>query len=412
VSQASSLHSHIQTAYPQALAKLLYALNNIEDAEDYLQSAVEKTLINWQKEIPDNPVAWLVQVARNQYIDFYRHHKKQSSRDFTEEQGFDEQTTDVDLSEEALLLSYNDDLLRLIFTCCHPALNQQTQIILALKHVLGLSVNNISSALLIPIKTLQQRLLRAKKKITLNNIQYEVPKLSSWQQRLDGVLKTIYLLFNAGYLTVEDEKPIRTDLCKEAIRLTRLLHRGVRDHSEILGLLALLLHQDARRPARFDENGDIILLDQQDRTLWKQTNIQEANSLVHKSLRIGGATSYALQAAIAALHNHLGDPKETDWQQIYGLYLKLIEIDDNAVIRLNSLVALAKAGEIDRAIDKMFELEQQLENYPYYYSAIAGLFFESKRFDKAKTFYKRALMKADSDYQLRFLTGKIKECEG
>jgi RNA polymerase sigma-70 factor (ECF subfamily) len=130
---------------------------------------------------------------------------------------------------------------------------------------------------------------------------------------------------------------------------------------------------------------------------------------VHKSLRIGGATSYALQAAIAALHNHLGEPKETDWQQIYGLYLKLIEIDDNAVIRLNSLVALAKAGVIDRAINKMFELEKQLQNYPYYI-AIAGLFFESKRFDKAKTFYKRALMKADSDYQLRFLTGKIKEC--
>ncbi len=405
--QSKLLHSQIQTAYPQALAKLLIVLNNIQDAEDYLQSAVEKALVKWQEQRPDNPVAWLVQVARNQYIDFYRRQKRQVS-----DQSVQEQNVEVDLSEEALLLSYNDDLLRLIFTSCHPALNQQTQIILSLKHVLGLSVNEIASALLIPTKTLQQRLLRAKKKIIGNHIQYEVPAKSSWGSRLDGVLKTIYLLFNEGYLSTQHKNPIRTDLCKEAIRLTRLLHIGIRDNSEILGLLALLLHQDARRPARFDQQGNMVLLEHQDKKLWKQRNIQEANSLVYKSLRAGGGTPYALQAAIAALHNHPGKSDETDWPQIYGLYVKLLEQQDNAVIRLNSMVALAKCGKFEKAINQILELQSQLENYPYYYSALAGLYFENKDFKNALVYYQKALQNTESEFQLRFLQGRIEECEG
>ncbi|MEP1742465.1 MAG: sigma-70 family RNA polymerase sigma factor [Kangiellaceae bacterium] len=405
--QSKLLHSQIQTAYPQALAKLLIVLNNIQDAEDYLQSAVEKALVKWQEQRPDNPVAWLVQVARNQYIDFYRRQKRQVS-----DQSVQEQNVEVDLSEEALLLSYNDDLLRLIFTSCHPALNQQTQIILSLKHVLGLSVNEIASALLIPTKTLQQRLLRAKKKIIGNHIQYEVPAKSSWGSRLDGVLKTIYLLFNEGYLSTQHKNPIRTDLCKEAIRLTRLLHIGIRDNSEILGLLALLLHQDARRPARFDQQGNMVLLEHQDKKLWKQRNIQEANSLVYKSLRAGGGTPYALQAAIAALHNHPGKSDETDWPQIYGLYVKLLEQQDNAVIRLNSMVALAKCGKFEKAINQILELQSQLENYPYYYSALAGLYFENKDFKNALVYYQKALRNTGSEFQLRFLQGRVLECEG
>ncbi len=401
------LHSQIQTAYPQALAKLLIVLNNIQDAEDYLQSAVEKALVKWQDQLPENPVAWLVQVARNQYIDFYRRQKRHVS-----DQSVQEQNVELDLSEEALLLSYNDDLLRLIFTSCHPALNQQTQIILSLKHVLGLSIHEIASALLIPTKTLQQRLLRAKKKIIGNHIQYEVPAKSSWGMRLDGVLKTIYLLFNEGYLSTQHKNPIRTDLCKEAIRLTRLLHIGIRDNSEILGLLALLLHQDARRPARFDKNGDMVLLEHQDKKLWKQRNIQEANSLVYKSLRTGGGTPYALQAAIAALHNHPGKSDETDWPQIYGLYVKLLEQQDNAVIRLNSMVALAKCGKFEKAINQILELQSQLENYPYYYSALAGLYFENKDFKNALVYYQKALRNTESEFQLRFLQGRVLECEG
>ncbi len=420
--QFSLLHSQIQTAYPQALAKLLIVLNNIQDAEDFLQSAVEKALIKWQQQMPDNPVAWLVQVARNQYIDFYRRQQKQIS-----DHSVKEQSIEVDLSESALLLSYNDDLLRLIFTCCHPALNQQTQIILSLKHVLGLTVNEIASALLIPVKTLQQRLLRAKKKIIGNHIQYEVPAKSSWSERIDGVLKTIYLLFNEGYLSTQHQFPIRTDLCKEAIRLTRLLHLGIKDDAEVIGLLALLLHQDARRPARFDENGNMVLLDQQNKSLWKQANIQEANTLVYKALKLSGGNrlsrshlskdnsgscGYALQAAIAALHNHPGKATETDWPQIYGLYCKLLTLQDNAVIRLNSLVALAKSGKFDKAVEEILKLKSQLENYPYYYSTLAGLYFEQNDFTNALAFYHKALGKAESEFQEQFLRGRILTCGG
>ncbi|MBV1911654.1 MAG: sigma-70 family RNA polymerase sigma factor, partial [Kangiellaceae bacterium] len=190
------IHSLIQTAYPQALAKLLYLIRDIHNAEDYLQSAVEQALIKWPEQQPDNCVGWLVKVAQNKFIDEFRRSKKQLSSDLLEEV-----YEDIDLSEQSLLISYNDDILRLIFTSCHPALNQETQIALSLKHVLGLSVSEIGSALLIPKKTIQQRLLRAKKKIAATNIPYEIPKPSSWNDRLSGVLKTIYLLFNEGYLS-------------------------------------------------------------------------------------------------------------------------------------------------------------------------------------------------------------------
>lgn len=268
----------IQSSYPQALAKLIAILKDIHHAEDFLQSAVEQALLKWPESQPDNGVAWLVRVAQNKYIDYYRRQQKQRSIDV-----IPEPTVLPDLSEQALLLSYNDDLLRLIFTCCHPALNQETQIALALKHILGLNIVQIASALVISKKTLEKRLIRAKKKMVANNIQYEIPKREQWPERLNGVLKTIYLLFNEGYLTTEDSNLICPDLCKEAIRLCRLLHLCIKDDPEVVGLLALLLQQDARLPARVDKNGQMILLANQDRCLWKKTNIQEANILVEKA---------------------------------------------------------------------------------------------------------------------------------
>lgn len=399
------LHSLIQTAYPQALAKLLLVLNNIQDAEDFLQSAVEKALISWPESQPENPVAWLVKVARNQFIDHYRRQKKQLSDTF-----LPEQSIEIDLSEEALLLSYNDDLLRLIFTSCHPALNPETQIALSLKHVLGLSIAEISNALIIPHKTLQQRLLRAKKKIASNNIQYQIPTSNSWNERLEGVLKTIYLLFNEGYLSISNQTPVRSDLCREAIRLARLLHAAIKNDSEVISLLALLLLQDARRPARFDTRGNVILLDLQDRSLWKKKNIQEGNILVYKALAIGKATPYAIQAAIAALHNNAKTPFETDWKQIYGLYLKLLEIEPNPVIKLNAYIAQAKSGEFDQAIKSIKNLERDLSQYQHYYPALAGLYFEKKNHKLALINYNKAKSISADNNQLGFIELRIREC--
>ena len=400
------IHSLIQTAYPQALAKLLYLIRDIHNAEDYLQSAVEQALIKWPEQQPDNCVGWLVKVAQNKFIDEFRRSKKQLSSDLLEEV-----YEDIDLSEQSLLISYNDDILRLIFTSCHPALNQETQIALSLKHVLGLSVSEIGSALLIPKKTIQQRLLRAKKKIAATNIPYEIPKPSSWNDRLSGVLKTIYLLFNEGYLSTDHQNPIRADLCKEAIRLTRLLHVAIKNDPEVIGLLALLLHQDARRPARYDQGGNVVLLQNQDRTLWKKRHISEANTLVYKALKMAGGQPYAVQAAIAALHNNANTPSSTDWPQIYGLYCRLMTLDSNPVIRLNALVALAKSGQSSKAIEQSLELEKELSSYAHYFPTVAGLYFESAQFEQALSFYLKALKQTTASGQVRFLKSRVSQCK-
>lgn len=400
-----TIHSQIKAAYPQALAKLIVVLNDIHQAEEFLQSAVEQALLSWPKSQPENTVAWLVKVAKNKYIDYFRKQKKHCALEVLEQQFIL-----PELSEEALLLSYNDDLLRLIFTCCHPSLNQQTQLVLALKHILGLSVTQIASALLVNKKTLEQRLVRAKKKISANNIQYEIPGQKRWPDRLKGVLKTIYLLFNEGYLTTCEETHIRHSLCKEAIRLSRLLHQCIKNDAEVIGLLALLLQQDARAPARIDEQGNMVLLPEQRRHLWKKPNILEANILVEKALRYGRGTFYATQAAIASLHNNASCEEDTDWLQIYGLYCHLILLDDNPVIKLNAAIALFKTGNRLTAIEIVKKLESELSGYRHYYTGLAGLYFESEEYAKALKNYQVGLVKTDSPSEQRFIKKRIDEC--
>jgi len=396
----------IQTSYPQALSKLIVILKDIHQAEDFLQSAVEQALIKWPNSQPENTVAWLVRVAQNRYIDHYRKQLKHQSID-----SMPEAAESPDLSEQALLSSYNDDLLRLIFTCCHPALNQETQIALALKHVLGLNVVQIANALVISKTTLEQRLIRAKKKIKVNQIHYEIPAPQQWSERLKGVLKTVYLLFNEGYLTTEDDQLIRQSLCKEAIRLSRLLHQCIKNNPDVMGLLALLLQQDARLPARTDPNGYLILLADQNRSLWKKKNIQEGNVLVEKALRIGRGTSYTIQAAIASLHNNSMSESETDWSQIYGLYQLLISLDNNPVIKLNAAIALAKTGKSSEAIHWIGGLRTQLEKYRHYYTSLAGLYFESEQFGLALKNYQIALKKTNSKGEVNFIQMRIKNCQ-
>jgi RNA polymerase sigma-70 factor, ECF subfamily len=406
------INAYIQAAYPQALSRLVSILGDIDQAEDGLQSAVELALTHWPQTLPDNQVAWLITVARNRFIDGQRRLNKQQSLDsFDGEYTIPSLTIEPDLSEQALLLSYNDDLLRLIFTSCHPALNPETQITLALKHVLGLSVEQIASALLINKSTLQQRLVRAKKKILANGIEYQVPLPKRWHERLSGVLKTIYLLFNEGYLTTDQTSFIGANLCKEAIRLCRLVHQCIRGEPEVIGLLALLLQQDARRPARVDSEGSMILLADQDRSLWKRTNILEANQLVEKALLAGRGTPYAIQAAIASLHNNAPTYQDTDWQQIYGLYQVLIHLEENPIIHLNAAIALANCGQREKAIQTIKSLHSQLANYRHYYTALAGIYFESGDLIKALPLYREALQKTDSKGERTFIKKQILICE-
>ena len=399
------LNSIIKNAYPQALSRLIKSLKQIHHAEDFLQSAVEQALIHWSSQLPKNPVAWLVTTARNRYIDHFRRQQKQVNWDYVAEPEFE-----PDLSEEALLLSYNDDLLRLIFTCCHPALNQETQIALSLKHVLGLNVAQIANALMIGEKTLEKRLTRAKQKILANNIRYQIPISRHWPERLNGVLRTIYLVFNEGYLTTNEAQFISDVLCKEAIRLARLLQACVKDDADVIGLLALLLAQAARQPARIDDANNMVLLGKQNRRLWNMNLVNEANVLVQKALRIKPKSIYAIQAAIACLHNNANSEATTDWKQIYGLYQLLIQQDSNPIIQLNSLIALAKSGELLNAIEKVKRLESSLKGYRHYYTSLGGLYLEAREFRAACTQYKKARKITQSRDELHFIDDKISFC--
>jgi RNA polymerase sigma-70 factor (ECF subfamily) len=395
----------IQSSYPQALSRIIAICGDISLAEDCLQDAVEKALNHWPTNCPDNPLAWLISVARNQFIDVCR--RQQKSVDWAT---LDEPSIEPDLSEQALLQSYNDDVLRLIFTCSHPALNLETQIALTLKHVLGLNVEQIANALLVSSKSMEQRLTRARKKIQLAKIEYQIPSPQQWQPRLKGVLKTIYLLFNEGYLSTSGVKFLELDLCNEAIRLGRLLHSCIKDDAEVLGLLALMLHQHARAAARVSSNGQVILSADQDRSLYKAGAIAEANVLVEKALRRGRGSPYAIQAAIAALYNNAKDEASTDWPQIAGLYRVLMQLDGNPVIRLNAAVVTAKVAGYPQAIEQMLALQGPLNDYRHFHSGLAGLYFESGQMALAKGSYLKALTLTTSDSEVAFLQGRLALC--
>lgn len=397
--------SLIQSSYPQALAKLIHLLKSIDLAEEYLQVAVEKALLHWPEKHPKQPSAWLVMTAKNSYIDDYRKQKKHTNL-----QELNDVYQEYDLEEQALQQSYKDDVLRLIFTSCHPALALDRQILLSLKHVLGLSVEEIAQAMVLTKPNVQQKLLRAKHKITTTKIEYEIPSKKEWPLRLSGVLKTIYLLFNQGYFASEEHNFIRLSLCDEAIRLANLLLTCTNQAPEVAALLSLLLHQDARRPARVDTAGNLVLLPEQNRSLWQQDKIKLADQLIIQPLAKTGRSYYGLQAAIAALHNNAKSYADTDWPQKYQLYLLLIEIDDNPIIQLNAAVALAQTGEFEQAIDKAKRLAEPLKHYQFYSVALAGLYFDSKNYQQAVVNYRKALEKTVNQKQQNFIMQRLTLC--
>lgn len=401
----SALSTKIQVCYPQALTKLLYRFNDIVLAEDLLHEAIVKALSHWQENMPDNGVAWLVRVALNHFIDRTRRDNRLINC-FTEI----EPSYDVDLTEQALLDSYKDDLLRLIFTCCHPALNLKTQLVLTLKHVLGLSIVEISNALVQKEKTIEQRLTRAKVKISKANIPYQIPEIDEWPKRTDAVLQVIYLYFNEGYFTSCDNQLVNRRVCKNAIRLARILHSCIRENPEIMGLLALLLHQNARLSARVDHKQKLVLLEQQNRDLWYRPDINEANILVEKSLKIGGGTPYAIQAAIAALHNNAISFEQTDWQQMYGLYLKLLKLNDSPVIQLNAEVVRAKFTNNFEAIDRIEKLAETLKGYRHLYTTLAALHLKESNFASARFYYLNALKFTQNSTEKRFVSEQLRQC--
>ncbi len=347
------------------VANLIRVFGDFDLAEDSVQEAFEVALEKWPVDgYPDNPAAWITTTARRRAIDKLRRRKVYDEKSAVMEafQGEASVPTMPDDDGEALY----DDRLRLIFTCCHPALAREAQVALTLKTLSGLTTPEVASAFLVPEPTMAQRIVRAKRKIKQAAIPYRVPPDEELPPRLSSVLAVLYLVFNEGYGASAGDSLIRQELCEEAIRLTRVLASLMSDQPEVKGLLALMLLQDSRREARTDASGDIVLLEAQDRSAWNREQIAAGQVLVQEALTAGAVSQYQFQAAIAAVHSEAAAAEETDWPQIAALYRGLERLVPSPVVRLNMAVAHAMADGPDAGLKLMDELGlgEQLAEYP------------------------------------------------
>ncbi len=401
------ISSLYQRESSRVLATLLRLLNgNFDLAEEAMQEAFTAALSQWKMDgIPEKPRAWLISTGRFKAIDRLRKTASQSKY-LAELDVPVEHTTEQFEQDERI----EDDLLRLVFTCCHPDLAMEARLALTLREVCGLTTEAIAAAFLQPVPTLAQRIVRAKIKIRDQKIPYEIPDLQALPERLESVLAVFYLLFNEGYSASNGANVLQHELSTEAIRLTRLVY-GLLPETEVIGLLALMLLHDARRGARVDEFGDLIPLEQQDRSLWNNVQIDEACQLVVKALSGGTPGSYSLQAAIAAVHAEAPSFDKTDWYEITGLYQALLAISPSPVYALNHAVALSMRDGPEAGIRAIEAIEhhKSLQEYYLLYAAKADLYRRLQQPEQALTAYQTALELTQQEPEQRFIIKKIKE---
>jgi RNA polymerase sigma-70 factor, ECF subfamily len=392
----------------RVLATLIRLLGDFDVAEEALHDAFRAALEQWPRDgVPGNPRAWLVSAGRFKAIDGLR---RRSRFDALEDRGGDASLAADDPAAWADEESVEDDRLRLIFTCCHPALGPDAQVALTLREVCGLTTEEIAQAFLTPAPTLAQRIVRAKAKIRGARIPYQVPTEAELPNRLDSVLRVIYLVFNEGYAASSGASLTRHDLSAEAIRLGRLLVELLPD-PEAHGLLALMLLHESRRAARSSESGELILLDEQDRSLWDRDQIGEGTRLVERALASRRVGPYTIQAAIAAVHAEAATPASTDWAEIVGLYDVLARVDGSPVIELNRAVAVgmrdgAAAGLV--LIDAILERGDLLD-YRLAHAARAEFCRRLGKTADARTSYERALAGTRQEPERRFLERRLAE---
>ncbi|SEK30917.1 RNA polymerase, sigma subunit, ECF family [Bosea lupini] len=390
------IHAALTSARPQAISALLRYFRDLDIAEEAYQEACLRALKTWpQNGPPRDPAAWLIFVGRNVALDQVRRQKKQEALP-DEDRLSDLGDAESEVAERLDGGHYRDDILRLLFICCHPDLPSTQQVALALRIVSGLSVRQIARAFLVGESAMEQRITRAKARVAAAHVPFETPGPIERAERLAAVAAMLYLVFNEGYSASGAEADRRRPFSEEAIRLMRLLLRLFPTEPEIMGLLALMLLQHARAPARLDADGQIVLLDDQDRTLWDREMIAEGLALVDKAMRHRRPGPYQVQAAIAGVHSRAARPGETDWAQIDILYATLEHIQPSPVITLNRAVAVAKLRGPEAALAMVEPLEQQLSGYFYFFGFKGWLLMQLGRDREARTIFDRAIALAGS----------------
>jgi RNA polymerase sigma-70 factor (ECF subfamily) len=394
----------------RVLATLIRLLGDFDSAEEARQEAFIAAVEQWPTQgIPANPCAWLIKTGRNKEIDRIRRNVVFR----TKVQGREAASAEAEAAaviEEVDDTAFGDDRLRLIFTCCHPALSGEAHIALTLREVCGLTTQAVARAFLVSEETMAQRLVRAKKKIRDAGIPYETPEPPLFNQRIQGVLAVVYGVFTEGYAATAGSRLVDAELCGEAIRLGRLLDELLPRNPSVLGLLALMLLHDARRGARASAAGDVVLLEDQDRALWDQAKIGEGLALVDQALSISGQTSpYAVQGAIAALHGRARKKEDTDWPQIVGLYEVLLRLQPSPVIELNHAVAVSMVDGAARALDLVDSLQArgQVGQYHLLHAARGRFLQQLSRPNEAREAYRTALGFATLEPERRLLMARI-----